>query len=99
MIPLSAETRDRIRAVFPTNEAQVSEYLEAQCGATLPGVRADDPQWHRLVQRVRFAVLRISNGDIDALKAAVDRAHVDWRDTLVAAGFAESVDAHLAWSP
>jgi len=34
---------------------------------------------------------------MDKLREAVKLANTDWRDLLVAAGFADSVDAHKHW--
>jgi len=36
---------------------------------------------------------------MDKLADAIRLANKDWRDLLVAAGFAESVDAHKDWKP
>jgi len=35
---------------------------------------------------------------MEKLRAAVKLANADWRDLLVAAGFADSVDAHKHWT-
>jgi hypothetical protein len=35
---------------------------------------------------------------MEKLGAAVKLANADWRDLLVAAGFADSVDAHKHWT-
>jgi len=44
-------------------------------------------------------VLKLSKGSIPHLKDLTDNAKVDWRDTLMMAGFAEDVKAHLSWNP
>ena len=49
--------------------------------------------------RIRFAVLKLSGGDLERLKREIDGAHYDWRDTLMAAGFGEDIHAHLKWDP
>ena len=76
----------------PTGEVLLLE----DCGDNLPlmGNRPD-----ALVERIRIAVLKLSEGDLDRLEAAIRTAAIDWRDTLVAAGFAHDVQAHLAWEP
>jgi hypothetical protein len=40
----------------------------------------------------------LSEGSLGKLCAAVKLAKTDWRDLLVAAGFADSVDAHKNWT-
>ncbi|NKB34306.1 MAG: hypothetical protein GKR91_14540 [Pseudomonadales bacterium] len=55
--------------------------------------------YHELAERVRFAVLKLSNGNLAQLERQIEEAAVDFRDILVAAGFAERVDAHLEWLP
>jgi hypothetical protein len=49
--------------------------------------------------RIRFAVLKLSRGDLEQLGREIDGAHHDWRDTLVAAGFGDDIHAHLRWNP
>jgi hypothetical protein len=43
------------------------------------------------------SALKLSGGRMDKLREAVKLANTDWRDLLVAAGFADSVDAHKHW--
>jgi hypothetical protein len=50
------------------------------------------------LERVRFAPLTLSQGSMEKLRAAVKLANADWRDLLVAAGFADSADVHKHWS-
>jgi hypothetical protein len=51
------------------------------------------------IERIRFAVLKLSAGDLKALQRAIDLAKIDWRDVLVAAGFCSDVTAHKSWWP
>jgi hypothetical protein len=48
---------------------------------------------------VRFAALKLSAGGMDRLRKAIELAKTDWRDLLVAAEFANDVNAHKRWSP
>lgn len=96
-IPLSSETRRRVDALFdgPAREA-AAELLITQCAANLPlWVNPDE----RGLERIRFAVLKLGNGDLTELRRAVQMAQVDWRDVLVAAGFGDSVRVHESWFP
>src|SRR5262245_18425901 len=91
LIPLSELTRSQVSALFdPGDVATVTAMLEARCGAGLPLVK---PEWTRLVDRIRAAAIKLSGGDVDRLRRAIDSANVDWRDVLVAAGFANDLEA------
>jgi hypothetical protein len=98
MIPLSELTREHVARLFPAAaQSEAAALLEEDCGDALPllGHRAT-PQ---SLERVRFAALKISDGDLTQLRRAVELAKLDWRDLLVAAGFADDVHAHLKWRP
>jgi hypothetical protein len=51
------------------------------------------------LERIRFAALKLSAGNLEALRSAVGLANRDWRDLLMAAGFGRDVDAHRSWHP
>jgi hypothetical protein len=97
MIPLSSEVRSRLEALFPPEQHEiVAKTLLERCGDGLPLTDlAGDQFW----DRIRFAVLKLSGGDMAALQQAVDGANRDWRDTLVAAGFGDSLSIHTGWFP
>ncbi len=95
MIALSDATFTRIRATFPERDWEaVSVALRDRCGDNLPLV---DPAWSTLAERIRFAVLKLADGDREALERFIADAARDWRDVLVAAGFADDTEAHLRW--
>ncbi|MGB7874619.1 MAG: hypothetical protein WBL25_09570 [Anaerolineales bacterium] len=50
------------------------------------------------VERIQLAVLKLSQGNADKFLAAIELAHLDWRDVLVAAGFGIDLRAHLKWA-
>ena len=80
----------------PDSRAEVAELLIHECGNNLPSCeRLDEFQ----LERVRFAVLKLSKGDVDQLKKAIGLAKEDWRDLLVSAEFANDLDAHKRWCP
>jgi len=96
-VGLSKPTIDRVDDVFPGADRKlVRQLLEQDCADTLPSWRKATPSG---LERIRFAVLKLSGGTLDGLRTAIGQAHTDWRDVLVAAGFADAVDAHLAWRP
>ena len=98
MIPLSPATKERVDALFESDQerAEVSRILETECGDNLPMV---EPDWTDLAERVRFAVLKLSQGSLPRLRQSLEKAKGDWRDTLMMAGFGHSERAHLAWHP
>lgn len=50
-------------------------------------------------QRVRFAALRVSGGDLRKLQQAIETANSDYRDLLLEAGFASDAELHQRWWP
>lgn len=94
-LQLSPKIVRLIAALFPeARRAEVTQLLTTECGENLPvsgilGVTG--------VERVRFAVLKISGGSWDRLVSAVELAQSDWRDALVGAGFGDDVSAHHQW--
>jgi len=95
MVPLSRDTRERIALLFE-DEAAVYDALENECADNLPFQGDATPE---SLERIRFAVLKLSGGTLAGLADAIRLAKTDWRDLLVAADFAEDLRAHLAWKP
>lgn len=98
MVELSAATRERLRDLFTPDDANEAErLLVEECADNLPAIGG--PATPIRLERIRFAALRRSDGRIERLREAVALAQTDWRDLLVAAGFAHDVDAHARWWP
>lgn len=96
-VPLSPETQRRLDALFAGRARETAaQLLITQCAANLPLWTNTDPLG---LERIRFAVLKLSGGDLAELERAVQIAQVDWRDALVAAGFGQNVKAHESWVP
>lgn len=96
-IALSPGTQRRLEALFAGPARQIAaELLRTRCAGSLPLWRGTDP---RGLERIRFAALKLSNGDLGELRRAVDIANIDWRDVLVAAGFGDDPRAHERWFP
>lgn len=97
MVPLSPETEERLRAVFaPGLWAEAARLLVEECGDNLPFCERATPE---SAERIRYAVLKLSRGDLAECRRVVREAQIDWRDVLMAAGFGEDVSAHLNWRP
>ena len=91
---MGPELTRRIAELFPADAEAVTALLEARCAARLPMIAK---QGENGIERVRCAVLKLSEGKMDRLEHAVERANRDWRDVLVWSGFGQSASAHKAW--
>lgn len=95
-VPLSAETQRLAGVLFSGSDLRnASSLLERECGANLPFLEKLDS---KQLERFRFAVLKLSGGNLSKLLEAVMLAQTDWRDVLVAAGFADDLHAHEKWA-
>jgi hypothetical protein len=94
---VSQETEKRIELLFPPDESElVRVILSEECGNNLPFLNHLD---QAQLERFQFAALKLSEGDLGKLDRAVALAKSDWRDLLMAAGFAQDVNAHASWLP
>ena len=97
MVPLSESVSYCLEALFSGDDStEAKRLLTQECADNLP---FSEPGDSREYDRIRFAVLKLSEGDISKLERAIDGAKCDWRDTLMAAGFGEDVNAHRQWFP
>jgi hypothetical protein len=99
MTPLTAAVVEKIAALFPPeSRGAAGRALEERCGADLPlsSSMGPDPSGF---DRIRFAVLKLSHGDLERLRREIEASNIDWRDSLMAAGFGEDIHAHLRWEP
>ncbi|HEX2675093.1 MAG TPA: hypothetical protein VHM19_00600 [Polyangiales bacterium] len=96
-IALSTGTLARIGQLFAAAEQPVVfQLLTEECGANLPMMEDATPE---SLERIRFAALKLSGGDLARLFDVIRLAQVDWRDVLLAAGFADDLRAHERWWP
>jgi hypothetical protein len=96
-LQLSLETQKRVEQLFPPDDwDRVSLLLIEECGENLP---LSEGRSDAFFERIRFAVLKLSYGEIAKLNKAIRLAQFDWRDLLVAAGFADDPQAHHSWLP
>lgn len=97
MVELSEATWERLRRHLPPqHQEEAARLLADECGNNLPFCEDLGPVG---LERIRFAVLKLSGGDIEELRIAIEAAQADWRDVLMWAGFGESVTAHENWRP
>lgn len=96
---LSPEIQKRVDTMYPAEKSEeVSRLLAEECGRNIFGSQIDESGLAAF-ERLCFAALKVSNGDVDLLKKAIDVAKEDYRDLIGAAGFAWSTTAHKNWLP
>ncbi len=72
----------RIELLFPLSDREaVRTILLEQCGTNIPGWRSEG------LERLHFAVLKLSKGKVAGVQQGVDAAKQDFRDVLMWAGF------------
>jgi len=81
---------------LPEDRERAKTLLYERCGNTLPFLEKKDMYQ---LERFRFAALKYSDGNIPMLEAALRLAQSDWRDLLMASGFAHDIEAHRRWEP
>ena len=92
---LTALTKQCVQLTFSVAiQDSVMQFLVEHCGEELPLMTNDDTA---RLERIRIAVLKLSEGELARLESAVRGAHTDWRDTLMAADFGDSIEAHIQW--
>lgn len=97
MVPLSPNTRKRLELLFsPKQQEAACSLLQTDCADNLPF--CERMNMFQL-ERIRIAVLKLSDGNLEQLRRAIDQAKLDWRDTLVAADFGDDPHAHERWMP
>jgi len=94
-VQLSENTLRLVRRIFsPADHTAVIAALETRCGSGLPLWVSTTPEG---LERIRFAVLKLSSGSLPQFERALAIANTDWRDVLVAAGFGNGLQAHINW--
>jgi hypothetical protein len=94
--PLGSATEERVALLFPPNQQEkVRAILLEQCGNNLPFLHKVDAV---AMERLRFAARKLSHGQLERVRKAVDLAKTDWSDLLVAASF-HALNSHESWLP
>ena len=96
MVKLSPATCQIILQVFaPEDQAEAARILAYDCANNIPLFETQDETG---LDRMRFAVLKLCRGNLAELRWWVGLAQEDWRNVLLAAGFAEKGSAHREWA-
>ena len=92
---LSPRTKQLVEIFFSQKDVpEASQWLEEECGNNLPSCGQQDEYG---MERIRFAAIKLSKGNLLKLLKAIDEARMDWRDLLMAADFGFDVNAHENW--
>jgi hypothetical protein len=78
--------------LFPPDEQELVRAVLLDFGSELYGSWSSEPA----LERVWFAILKLSEGKLDGLDRVIAR---DPRDILVEAGFGSDIEAHNKWLP
>jgi hypothetical protein len=96
MRKLSPATCQLILQVFSAqDQPEVAQVLANRCADNLPFLENQDEYG---LEPMRFAVVKLSQGNIAEFRWWANMAQTDWRDVLAAAGFAGSPTAHQQWA-
>jgi len=95
MTRLSPRTWQLVQAIFPQDAAAAGSVLVEECGQNLPFC---ENYTEYELERLRFAALKLSKGNLSKLHEAVEIAKRDWRDLLVWSGFGNTLTAHENWA-
>ena len=92
---LSPRTKQLVEIFFSQKDvSEASQWLEEECGNNLPSCGQQDEYG---MERIRFAAIKLSKGNLLKLLKEIDEARMDWRDLLMAADFGIDVNAHEYW--
>lgn len=93
---LSPRTTQLVEKIFAQKDIpEATQWLEEECGNKLPFCNSND---EFQMERIRFATIKLSEGEISKLLQAIDVARMDWRDVLMASGFGYHLDTHEIWA-
>jgi hypothetical protein len=82
-VELTELAHRKVRQLFSDEDQSEAIFLlEKQCGRGLPFHERAVPQD---LERVRLAVLKLSDGNLSELRKQIDVARTDWRDVLCVA--------------
>ena len=94
-IALSLRTSNLLtKCVTEEQRAMVEDLLVSDVSENVPWHHDDSPEG---MERIRFAIIKLTLCNELNLPMAVDQAKRDWRDLLVMAGFADDINEHLDW--
>ena len=95
MIELSTRQKFLLQKKFPAEIFhQIKCCIEQNAGKTIPFCGNSSPSQ---LDRIRFAIIKLSEGCPMQLNKAIELAHNDWRDLLMSAEFGANPHEHNLW--
>ncbi len=76
------------------SQSEIERLLLAEVSENIPWHEKSTPEE---MERIRFAIIKLTLANEQNLATAVDQAKRDWRDLLMMADFADDVDEHINW--
>lgn len=96
MIELTNKTEQLINKLFEEVDRQeASKLLKYECGDNLT---FQDDNNSTGMERIRFAAIKLSQGNLAELYYAIELAQKDWRDLLMFSDCAYDLNAHEIWA-
>jgi|GEM_PF-2452171 len=89
---LSSRIKELVRYYHPDNPKIVEDLLHSFCRKLQ--LRESSSGYDRIC----MAILKVGEGSKENIEGAIQLGELDWRDLLVKAGFAHTVDAHKIWA-
>ena len=100
LVPISELTEHQLSQLFSESDREAARgilYNEVMLDFDS---RLENPEQQKQgIERIRSAVLKLSQGKLDRLPIMTQKAKADWRDVLLWAGFADDSTAHKRWVP
>ncbi|WP_196138956.1 hypothetical protein [Aliikangiella sp. G2MR2-5] len=95
MLELSTRQKIILEKCFSEEDYfDAQSYIEKNAGRTIPFCGNSSPEQ---LDRIRFAIIKQSDGCLSKLKEGIDLAHSDWRKLLISADFGIHPQAHDDW--
>ena len=96
MIELTYKTVQLIDKLFEEVDRQeASKLLKFECADNIAFNNDNNPIG---MERIRFAAIKLSKGNLAKLYYAVDLAQKDWRDLLLFSDCAHDLNSHEIWA-
>ena len=94
-IALSERTQKLITKLFPRSDGVViSDLLYRAVSSNIPYFENANPEE---LERIRFAILKMTQQSQLNLAVGIYLAQTDWRDLLMSAGFGNDSNEHMNW--
>jgi len=95
MLELSSRQELLLKRTFQKdNFLAAKSALEVKAGKTIPFCGNSSSEQ---LDRIRFAIIKLSGGCTEALDNAIELAHTDWRKLLISADFGVNPIEHDNW--